>query len=106
VESSPEPADPSEILANEESQLLLSHLSLLFGLLMLDNTENQTVLLALLPSPASSSQYDGDSAKVDVLVEQAREFVYIYSGAEGGDAAEEGESVKTVLRFLETLRER
>ncbi|KAF7345349.1 hypothetical protein MVEN_01552500 [Mycena venus] len=103
----PTPADPSVLLAAEESQLLLlSHLSLLFGLLMLDNAENQAVVLALLPLPVLSSGYDGDRAKVDVLIGQAREFVYIYAGAEGGDAAEEGESVKTVLRFLEALRER
>ncbi|KAF7357041.1 hypothetical protein MVEN_01040900 [Mycena venus] len=43
----PTPADPSVLLAAEESQLLLSHLSLLFGLLMLDNAENQAVVLAL-----------------------------------------------------------
>ncbi|KAF7371006.1 hypothetical protein MSAN_00734800 [Mycena sanguinolenta] len=80
-ESSPEPTDPSILLAAEESQLLLSHLSLLFGLLMLDNSENQAAILALLPPPATpSSSYAGDSAKVDVLVRQAREFVYIYSG--------------------------
>ncbi|KAJ7272703.1 hypothetical protein B0H12DRAFT_1091600 [Mycena haematopus] len=106
-ESSPEPADPSVLLAAEESKLLLSHLSLLFGLLMLGNAENQAAVLALLPLPVSSaSPYDGDSAKVDVLVRQAREFVYIYSEAEDIDAAKEGESVKTVLRFLEGLRER
>ncbi|KAF8166636.1 hypothetical protein K438DRAFT_2025100 [Mycena galopus ATCC 62051] len=106
-EPSPEPTDPSILLAAEESQLLLSHLSLLFGLLMLDNAENQDALLALLPPPPSPSPggYDGDSAKIDVLVAQAREFVYIYSGADDGDAAKEGESVKTVLRFLEGLRE-
>ncbi|KAJ6485701.1 hypothetical protein C8R45DRAFT_997546 [Mycena sanguinolenta] len=106
-ESSPELADPTILLAAEESQLLLSHLSLLFGLLMLGNLENQVAVLALLPPPAaSSSPYDGDSGKVDVLVRQSREFVYIYSGAEDGNAAKEGESVKTVLRFLEGLRER
>jgi hypothetical protein len=72
---------------------------------MLDNPANQAIILARLPAPPPSPRYDGDGAKVDVLVGQAREFAYIYSGAEGGDAAEEGESVKTVLRFLEALRE-
>ncbi|KAJ6581017.1 hypothetical protein B0H19DRAFT_1369458 [Mycena capillaripes] len=104
LESSPDPTDPRILLAAEESRLLLSHLSLLFGLIMLDNAENQAILLALLPLPASS-QYDGDNAKVDVLVGHAREFVYIYSAVDGGDNAEEGESVRTVLRFLEALRE-
>ncbi|KAJ7460823.1 hypothetical protein FB451DRAFT_1270424 [Mycena latifolia] len=104
-EPSPEPADPTALIAVGESRLLLSHLSLLFGLLMLDNPENQALVLASLPMPTASPRYDGDNAKVDVLVGQAREFAYIYSGAEGGDAAEEGESVKMVLRFLEALRE-
>lgn len=104
---SPEPADsdPSVILAAGESRLLLSHLSLIFGLLMLDNPANQAVLLSSLPTPASPSPYDGNSAKVNVLVGQAQEFAYIYSGTEGGVAAEEGESVNAVLRFLEALRE-
>ncbi|KAJ7035568.1 hypothetical protein C8F04DRAFT_1097704 [Mycena alexandri] len=111
LESSPEPEDASVLLlAAEESRLLLSHLSLLFGLLMMDNPENQATLLPLLPEPPLSSAcpYDGDGAKVDVLVGQAREFVYIYSGVEGGDAAaaEEGEGVRAVLRFMEALRER
>ncbi|KAJ7614663.1 hypothetical protein DFH06DRAFT_129562 [Mycena polygramma] len=103
-ELSPEPTDPSVAFAAEESRLLLSHMSLLFGLLMLDNTENQTTLLDLLPSPAQSL-YDGNGAKVDVLVGQARDFVYIYSAVEGGGPAEEPQSVKRVLRFLEALRE-
>ncbi|KAJ7777419.1 hypothetical protein B0H16DRAFT_1712422 [Mycena metata] len=111
LESSPEPEDASALLlAAEESRLLLSHLSLLFGLLMMDNPENQGVLLPLLPEPPLSSAcpYDGDGAKVDVLVGQAREFVYIYSGVEGGGTAaeEEGEGVRAVLRFMEALRER
>ncbi|KAJ7813168.1 hypothetical protein B0H14DRAFT_2854910 [Mycena olivaceomarginata] len=50
-----------------------------FGLLMLDNAENQATLLAFLPLPAPV-QISGDT----------REFVYIYSGAEDGDAAKEG----------------
>ncbi|KAJ6561070.1 hypothetical protein DFH09DRAFT_1160370 [Mycena vulgaris] len=104
-EPSPEPADPSMLLAVGETRLLLSHMSLLFGLLMLDNPENQRILLARLPVAASSPRYDGDSAKVDLLVGQAREFAYIYTGAEGGETAEEGENVKMVLRFLEALRE-
>ncbi|KAK7031563.1 SYF2 splicing factor-domain-containing protein [Favolaschia claudopus] len=88
-ESSPEPPDPSTLLAAAESRLLLSHLSLLFGLLMMDNTENQTVLLRLLPTPSSPSRYDGDKAKVDVLIGHAREFAYIYSNGEDGATAEE-----------------
>ncbi|KAJ7102994.1 hypothetical protein C8R43DRAFT_1047515 [Mycena crocata] len=99
-ESSLTPSDPSALLAEGESRLLLSHLSLLFGLVMLDNPTNQDVLLGFLPEPLLSVfPYHGDSAKVDVLLSQAREFAYIYSGAE------EGERVRTVLRFLETLRE-
>ncbi|KAJ7708814.1 hypothetical protein B0H17DRAFT_1030942 [Mycena rosella] len=102
---SPDPVDPSALIAVGESRLLLSHLSLLFGLLMLDNPENQALILASLPLPAKSPRYDGDGAKVDALIGQAREFAYMYSGAEGGDTAEEGENVKSVLRFLEALRE-
>ncbi|KAJ7132320.1 hypothetical protein C8R44DRAFT_977953 [Mycena epipterygia] len=105
LEPSPEPADPSVMLAAGESRLLLSHLSLIFGLLMLDNPANQAVLLSSLPTPATPSPYDGDSAKVNVLVGQAQEFAYIYSGTDGGVAAEEGESVNAALRFLEALRE-
>lgn len=95
------------ILAAAEVRLLLAHLSLLFGLLMLDNPANQTTLLALLPvpPPSSSLRYDGDGAKVDVLLGQAREFGYIYAGAEGGESAKELESVRTIVRFLEALRE-
>jgi hypothetical protein len=101
LEASPEPAaDPDAVLAIGETRLLLSHLSLLFGLFMLDNPANQRVLLAALPAAACA----GERAKVDVLVGQAREFVYIYN-AEGGEAAEEGESVRGVIRFLEGLRE-
>ncbi|KAJ7497955.1 hypothetical protein B0H11DRAFT_1997995 [Mycena galericulata] len=105
-ESSPEPTDSSVILAAAEVRLLLSHLSLLFGLLMLDNPTNQATLLALLPLPTqSSSPYNGDSAKLNVLVSQAREFGYIYAGAEGSDSAQELESVRTIVRFMETLRD-
>ncbi|KAJ7780267.1 hypothetical protein DFH07DRAFT_875948 [Mycena maculata] len=107
-EPSPAPADgddPSAILAAGETRLLLSHLALLFGLLMLDNAANQVALLALLPA-ASSSPRGGDRAKVDVLLGQAREFAYIYAAADSeSGVAEEGENVRTVLRFLETLRE-
>lgn len=91
------------ILADAEVRLLLAHLSLLFGLLMLDNPANQAAMLALLPAPPSS-QYGGDRAKVDVLVVQAREFAYIYAGDGGGGSAEELESVRTIVRFLEALR--
>ncbi|KAJ6607027.1 hypothetical protein B0H10DRAFT_2073512 [Mycena sp. CBHHK59/15] len=103
-EPSPEPRDAETAVATRELRILVSHLSLLFGLLMINNPDNQAVLLAALPVPTSPSQYDGDAAKVDILVGQAREFANMYSGTDGGDAAEEGEIVKTVIRFLEFLR--
>ncbi|KAJ7230673.1 hypothetical protein GGX14DRAFT_411745 [Mycena pura] len=102
-EPSPEPTDPVALIAAGETRLLLSHLSLLFGLLMIDNTENQRVIIDLLPFPTLSSQYKGDSGKVNMLIGHAREFAYIYF--EGDDGAEEGENVRNVLRFLEALRE-
>lgn len=81
-----------------ESSLLLAHLSLLFGLLMRSSVENQDVILnTISPVPGD----DGPNAKLDRLVEQAREFVYIYSG---GEAEEEGAGVRAVIGFMEGLR--
>ncbi|KAJ7623628.1 hypothetical protein FB45DRAFT_926274 [Roridomyces roridus] len=98
----------ADIVAAGEVRLLLSHLSLLFGLLMQDNEANQRVVIDLLPPTASSGRYRGDAAKVDVLLGQAREFGYIYheAGVEGDEKESEMESVRRIVKFLEGLRER
>jgi len=59
--------------------LILSTLSLLFGILMSSSPQNKSVLLSLIEG-------DGERSKLERLVRQAKEFVVLYA-----DDEEEGE---------------
>ncbi|KAF7309504.1 hypothetical protein MIND_00321200 [Mycena indigotica] len=89
----------TDLLAAGETRLLLSHLSLLFGLLMKDNSTNQRDILDWLPESPTSLACDGQSGKVQMLIAHAKEFSYLY--AESGD---EGGSARDVIVFLEQLQ--
>ncbi|KAF7317779.1 hypothetical protein MKEN_00865700 [Mycena kentingensis (nom. inval.)] len=93
---------PDDLLAAGETRLLLSHFALLFGLLMADNERNQRALLAELPEAPPHVPHDGDAGKVQMLIVNAREFAYLYSG----DAdKEEGNNVRKVIWAMEELRD-
>jgi hypothetical protein len=75
--------------------IIQGHTAVLFGLLMRDNPENQTSILAMLPG-------DTNKQKLSVLVGTAREFVEFYGevmarvarGRKRGDKIEESQTTE------------
>ncbi|KAF9525938.1 hypothetical protein CPB83DRAFT_885229 [Crepidotus variabilis] len=114
-------ADPE---VEAESSFLRGHLAVLFGLLMIDNPDNQSTILSVLPTispnglvippnkrkPAATAQ--DNRIKLSRLVDQARDFVVFYTvinrkfGGEGEvDKEKESRVAKEVVLFLESLRD-
>ncbi|KAJ3514159.1 hypothetical protein NLJ89_g2533 [Agrocybe chaxingu] len=94
-----------------ESSFLRGHLSVLFGLLMINSAENQTAILSGLPAPSSGTMTMTDKAarrvKLARLVEQAKDFVAFYTVVSRrlGDGEKESRVAKNVVSFLEGLRD-
>ncbi|CAA7269251.1 unnamed protein product [Cyclocybe aegerita] len=94
-----------------ESSFLRGHLSVLFGLLMINSAENQTAILSGLPTPSSSTKIMSYKVarrvKLARLVEQAKDFVAFYTVVSHrlGDGEKESRVAKNVVSFLEGLRD-
>lgn len=99
-----------------EAAFLRGHLAVLFGLLMMDDKDNQMAILDALPG--SSSSAGAKRVKLAKLVEQASDFVVFYTiisrrlsfdrvvdvdGSE--EKVKDNGVVKEVVSFLEGLRD-
>lgn len=91
------------------TSLILSTLSILFGILM-SSSQNRSIILSLIEDGD-----DGDQRiKLERLVRQAKEFVFLYDDDEeeedmgsisGGGGGREMRNVKEVVSVLERLRD-
>ncbi|KIM44446.1 hypothetical protein M413DRAFT_24942 [Hebeloma cylindrosporum] len=110
--------DTPETRAEADASFLRGHLAVLFGLLMVGNPENQSMVLAALPSASPSpappnihvigkgKEKHAKRAKLARLVEQAKDFAVFYtviSNHTGGE--KESKVAREVVRFLETQRD-
>lgn len=104
--------DSPEARAEADASFLRGHLSVLFGMLMIDSPENQSAILTALPtlslttSPNPKNLKMAKRAKMNRLVEQAKDFAAFYTAVSnklGGD--KDSKVVKEVVTFLETKRD-
>lgn len=111
VKKEPEALDGEELASSADASFLLGHLSLLLGLLMMDSETNQTLIIKALPETGSRS------AKLNRLVEQAKEVGSFYSKISRNEDAESDdgggmisrageEAAEEIILFLEKLRDR
>lgn len=94
------------------TSLILSTLSILFGILMSSSSQNRSIILSLIEDGD-----DGDQRiKLERLIRQAKEFVFLYDDDEeeeedmgsisgGGGGGREMRNVKEVVSVLERLRD-
>ncbi|KAF8956935.1 hypothetical protein BDZ97DRAFT_2079509 [Flammula alnicola] len=101
-----------EFHAEAEASFLRGHLAVLFGLLMTSSPENQSAILAALPSsvtmtsPNAKKMKAAKRAKFTRLVEQAKDFTAFYTAVSNNIGGEkESKVAKEVVRFLETQRD-
>jgi hypothetical protein len=119
VKSEPfSPADQPE--ETTDTLFLRGHLSVLFGLLMRDNLENQVYLLRVLRGETSLPRSKPKKEVLNNLVEEAHSFSIFYASLNGGsggppavgmsaldqEGKDEGRVARDVVRFLEGLRAR
>ena len=108
--------DATEAQSEAEASFLRGHLAVLFGLLMMDNTENQTAILQALPSnisvaPSTSAKTKAirisERSKLSQLVDQAKDFVAFYTVVSNrlGDGEKESKVAKDVVNFLMRQRD-
>lgn len=104
--------DSPEARAEAEASFLRGHLAVLFGLLMMNDSENESAIMAALPSTTSKTPTNVKNMKIAKrqkmtrLVEQARVFAAFYAAVNnrlGGE--QDSKVVKEVVAFLEMKRD-
>lgn len=103
MERQSSPAFGTDPLQSADASFLLGHLSVLFGLLMKGNEDNQTVILDGLCSTRRTR-----TAQLNSLVEHAADLAAFYAMIKGEEADTEGNKgedvTKDVVKFLQALR--
>ncbi|KAH9479321.1 hypothetical protein JR316_0007911 [Psilocybe cubensis] len=98
-----------EARAEADASFLRGHLSVLFGLLMKENSENQSKILAALPTPTLTTSKNVNMvkrAKMSRLVEQAKDFAAFYTAVSSKLGSDTNNStVKEVVAFLAKTRD-